>query len=203
MKVLMLNGSSNQYGCTYNALNEIKKSLEEENVEVEIFWLGNKAINDCLACNKCENNHCIINDDVNVIIEKMEKCDGLIVGTPVYYSHPSGRLLAFLDRMFYASKNFARKPAAAIACARRAGTSSSLDVIIKHFTISQMYVVSSTYWNMIHGSKPEDIYHDLEGIQTMYNLGKNMSYLLKCLELGKSNLKEPQIIKGNRTNFIR
>ncbi|WPC39734.1 flavodoxin family protein [Clostridium sp. JS66] len=208
MKVLLLNGSSRTNGCTYTALAEITKVLKEQQIECEIVNIGNQPIRDCIGCNKCGDLHnaCVFNDDsINELLKKAENADGFIFGTPVYYAHPSGRLLSVLDRLFYAGSNvFRHKPAAAIASARRAGTTASIDVLNKYFTIAEMPVVSSTYWNMVHGSTPEDVKKDLEGLQTMRNIGKNMAWLLKCIELGKKHgINIPETQKSDWTNFIR
>ena len=209
MKVLMLNGSSNIQGCTYTALNEIANQLEQENIETEILQLGVQAYHDCTGCGACRNvlnGKCIFDDDiVNTLIEKASTADGFIFGTPVYYAHPSGRLLSVLDRAFFAGgQHFKFKPAAAIASARRAGTTASLDVINKYFTINQMPIVSSSYWNMVHGQKPEDVLKDLEGLQTMHHLARNMVYFLKLIELGRqNNIFPPDNQKEVMTNFIQ
>lgn len=207
MKVLLVNGSPRK-GGTHSALTKVAESLREEGIDTIIFDLGNKPVNDCIGCGACiknKSNRCIFNDDiVNEIIEEAEECDGFIFGTPVYYAHPTGRILSVLDRVFYAGKKaFQFKPAAAIACARRAGTSASFDVLNKYFTINQMPVVSSTYWNTIHGNNSEETSQDEEGMQTMYNLGKNMAWMLKCIEAGKkAGIKYPENSKKH-TNFIR
>ncbi len=208
MKVLMINGSPHERGTTYTALNEVAKILSENNIETEIVNLGNGAVRDCIGCLACRklDNKCIFEDDlINSICEKAKTADGLIIGTPVYYAHPTGRILSALDRIFYcASSNFKYKPAAAIACARRAGTTASVDVLNKYFTIAQMPVVSSTYWNVAHGANGEDVLKDEEGIQTLHNLAKNMVWLLKCIEAGKNaGIKFPETDKSKRTNFIR
>lgn len=207
MKVLLINGSPHQHGCTYTALSEVAKTLKSNGVTAEIVWLGNGPFRDCIACAACrQTGKCAFDDDiVNEIIEKAKTADGFVFGTPVYYAHPSGRVLSILDRVFYAgSKYFAHKPAAAVASARRAGTTASLDVLNKYFTIAQMPVVSSTYWNMVHGNKPEQVCEDKEGLQTMRNIGTNMAWLIKCIELGKANgIDTPQAERGNTTNFIR
>lgn len=207
MKVLLVNGSPRR-GGTYCALKKVSESLKEEGIDSEIFDLGNKPVNDCIGCGHCmrnKTNKCVFDGDiVNELIEKAKEFDGYIFGTPVYYAHPTGRILSVLDRVFYAGKKiFMFKPAAAIACARRAGTSASLDVMNKYFTISQMPVVSSTYWNTIHGNNEEETAIDEEGMQTMYNLGKNMAWMLKCIEAGKNaGINYPENSK-KYTNFIR
>ena len=212
MKVLLVNGSSNKHGCTFTALTEITKTLNAQGIETEIFQLGNAELRDCGGCGFCrkpENkNKCAFEDGlVNEFIEKAGMADGFIFGSPVYYAHPSGRLLSFMDRVFYAGgSNFAYKPAAAIVSARRAGTTASLDIINKYFTINNMPVVPSNYWNMVHGgqNKPEDVKKDEEGMQVMRNLGLNMAWILKCLEVGKiSGIDHPTAEERVYTNFVR
>ena len=208
MKVLLLNGSSHPHGCTDTALREVASALENAGIHTEILFLGNDPVRDCTACGTCAKTpgKCVFDDDrVNEFIAKARTADGFIFGTPVYYAHPSGRILSILDRVFYAGKNtFVYKPAAAIASARRAGTTASLDVLQKYFTISQMPVVSSTYWTMVHGKEPEDVLKDAEGLQTMRNLASNMAWMLRCIEAGKAmGIQPPQAESGARTNFIR
>ena len=208
MKVLLLNGSSHPHGCTDTALREVASALENAGIDAEILFLGNDPVRDCTACGTCAKapGKCVFDDDiVNRIIEKAREADGFVFGTPVYYAHPSGRILSILDRVFYAGKSaFVHKPAAAIASARRAGTTASLDVLQKYFTISQMPVVSSTYWTMVHGKEPEDVLKDAEGLQTMRNLASNMAWMLRCIEAGKSmGIQPPQAESVARTNFIR
>lgn len=208
MKVLLVNGSSRPQGCTYTALNEIAVTLNNENIETEILFLGNEPVRDCVACGACSKlgGKCVYdNDVVNRLIEKAKEADGFIFGSPVYYAHPSGRILSVLDRAFYAGKAaFIHKPAAVVLSARRGGTTASFDVLNKYLTISQMPVVSSTYWNMVHGSVPEDVKKDEEGLQTMRNIALNMSWLLKCIALGKDNgIDAPVAESSHKTNFIR
>lgn len=208
MKVLMINGSSKDAGCTRTALEEIRVVLEQEGVDSEIVNLGVNPVRDCIGCKVCAtlDNACTFDDDiVNELIQKAESADGFIFGTPVYYAHPSGRILSVLDRTFYAGKKvFLHKPGAAIASARRAGTTASVDVLNKYFTLAEMPIVSSSYWNMVHGNKPEDVKQDLEGLQIMRNLGRNMAWLLKCIEAGKEKgIPVPQAEKQHITNFIR
>lgn len=210
MKVLMLNGSPNKKGCTFTALEEIGGILIAENIQYEIIQIGSSQIHDCSGCMMCNGIKCRYEDDpVNEFVEKARHADGFIFGTPVHYSHPTGQILSFLDRAFFSCCNgltyeaFAYKPASAVASARRAGTSSSLDVLQKYFTIAQMPIVSSTYWNAVHGWKPADVKKDLEGLQTIHNLGHNMAWMLKCLEAGKkSGILPPHPEAGNMTNFI-
>ncbi len=207
MKVLLFNGSPREKGCTHAALTEISSVLNAEGVETEIIWCSNSPVRDCIACGGCKNTgKCVFGDDiVNDCIKKAKTADGFIFGSPVYYSHPTGRLLAVMDRLFYAGKYaFVQKPAAVIAAARRAGTTSSLDVLLKHLTVSQMPVISSTYWNFVYGSSPEEILRDLEGMQTMRNLAKNMAWIIKCINAGKAaGIAAPQAETTARTNFIR
>lgn len=207
MKVLLLNGSTRQNGCTFTALSEVAKTLREENIETEILQMGGASIRDCIACGRCsELGKCVFDDDiVNVLIEKAKTADGFVFGSPVYYAHPTGQIQAVLDRAFYAATPcFEHKPAATVVSARRGGTTASFDVLNKYFTISQMPVVSSTYWNMVHGKTPEEVRQDSEGLQTMRNLARNMAYILKCMELAKQHgLTAPKAETEYRTNFIR
>jgi len=207
MKVLLLNGSTRKNGCTYLALSEIAKTLREEGVDTEIVQLGAEPVRDCVGCNGCQGKgRCVFGDDtVNEWLDEAKDADGFIFGSPVYYSHPAGHFLAVLDRMFYAGGvYFQHKPGAAIVTARRAGTTASLDVLNKYFTDAQMPIVSSTYWNMVHGPAPELIEQDLEGLQTMRNLGRNMAWLLKCIQTGKQQRVMPPVAeKSCWTNFNR
>ena len=207
MKVLLINGSPHEHGCTDRALQEVAAALKAQGVESEIFWIGKGDIHGCIACYKCggSSNQCVFDDTVNQALVKMQEADGLIVGSPVYYASLNGALSAFLDRMFCAGSCFHHKPAAAVASARRAGTTATLDIIQKYFTISEMPVVSSQYWNMVHGGCPEDVKKDEEGLQIMRVLGRNMAWLLQSIEAGKaSGIAVPDMEKEKkRTNFIR
>ena len=207
MKVLMLNGSAHQKGCTYTALTEIGRELEKEGISYEIFQLGGQPIRDCIGCRQCKNDSCVFQDDaVNEFVRKAKEADGFVFGTPVYYAHPSGRILSFLDRAFYccSGRAFYFKPAAAVASARRAGTTASLDVLNKYFGISQMPTVGSTYWNMVHGNTPEEVLQDVEGLQTMRNIGRSMAWMLKSFYLASENgIALPQTERVSFTNFIR
>lgn len=205
MKVLLLNGSPHEKGCTHRALLEVAGALEHEGIETEMVHIGNQAVHGCIGCGKCgETGRCVFKGDpVNAFLDKMEQADGLVVGSPVYYASANGSLYSFLDRLFYAGGCFAYKPAAAVASARRAGTTATLDTLNKYFTISQMPVVSSQYWNMVHGNSPEEVEQDLEGLQIMRTLGKNMAWMLKCFEAGKAaGVALPEAEKRARTNFI-
>ena len=205
MKVLLVNGSSRKNGCTNVALQEVARALQEDGVETEFFFVGNQPLPDCIACHQCsKTGECVFQDRANELAKKAAECDGFVFGSPVYYAHPSARLMAVMDRAFYScGKNFFQKPAAAVLSARRAGTTASMDVINKYFTICSMPVVSSTYWNHVYGSQPEDVQQDKEGLMTMYNIGKNMAWLLKCLDLGKQQGILPPENPKVLTNFVR
>ena len=204
MKVLLINGSPNEKGSTYTALCEVVKSLESNNIESEIFHIGKKAVQGCIACRKCyEIGKCTFNDELyNRLFDKIKEADGIVVGSPVYYSGPNGSLCALLDRLFYsASYLMSNKPAAAVVSCRRGGASATFDRLNKYFTINQMPVVSSQYWNSIHGNNADEAKQDLEGLQTMRVLGNNMAWMLKMIKNSKEDLpkKEDRIA----TNFIR
>lgn len=208
MKVLLFNGSPHEKGCTYTALDEIAKVLNSEGIETDIFFAGTEALAPCKACGACKKlGRCIINDRVNEFIDKAAEADGFIFGSPVHYASASGIITTFLDRAFYAGslRNvFRLKPAAAIVSARRAGTTATLDQINKYFMISEMPVISSRYWNMVHGNTPEQVKQDEEGMQIMRILGKNMAWYLKCLQMAKNaGLTPPEKEAVRLTNFIR
>ncbi|MEM0529500.1 flavodoxin family protein [Zongyangia sp. HA2173] len=207
MKVLLLNGSPHAKGCTFTALSEVAKELETQGIQTEILQIGTQPVRGCIGCRRCRTTgHCIFDDGiVNLVIDKAAEADGFIVGSPVYYASANGALIALLDRIFYAgSKNFVYKPAAAVVSARRAGTTASFDELNKYFTISQMPVVSSQYWNMVHGNTPDEVRQDLEGMQIMRTLGRNMAWLLRCIEAGKkANVSLPEAEPRVATNFIR
>ncbi len=208
MKVLMINGSPNENGCTATALGVVAEALAADGIESEIVWLGKGALRDCIGCRACRklNNRCVFDDDVvNRILAKAEEADGFVFGSPTYYAHTNGRILSVLDRVFYAgSAVFAGKPGAAVVSARRAGTTANLDVLNKYFSISRMPVVSSCYWNMVHGNTPEEVRQDEEGLQIMRTLGREMAWLLKSIEAGrKAGLSRPAVEAKIMTNFIR
>lgn len=204
-KVLLVNGSSRQEGNTSVALAEVAAALEGHGIETETVWLGNKPVNDCIACGKCAElgGKCAIdNDVVNELIAKAAQADGFVFGTPVYYAHPSGRILCALDRAFYAGgAAFRHKPGAAVAVARRGGTTASFDVLNKYFTISGMPIASSQYWNMVYGNTPEEVRQDREGLQTMRTLGRNMAFLMKAIQLGRAQYGLPQPEPPQVTSF--
>jgi len=205
MKVLLINGSPKENGCTYTALNEVLKALNSEGVEGEIIHTGH--INrGCIGCGACKKlGKCAFDDDmVNETIEKMKHADALIIGSPVHFAAASGMITGFMDRFFMACPVLAYKPGAAVVSCRRGGASSALDQLNKYFTIRQMPVVSSQYWNMVHGSKAEDVFKDEEGMQTMRMLGKNMAWILKCIEAGeKLGISKPDPETKISTNYIR
>lgn len=207
MKVILVNGSPKAKGCTYTALSGVAKALEKNGIETEIFHVGTEAIRGCMGCGGCKKlgGKCIYNDTVNIFIEKAKDADGFIFGSPVHYAAASGVLTSFLDRAFYAGKsNFEYKPGAAIVSCRRAGSTATIDQVSKYFTISNMPIVSSQYWNMVHGNTPEEVKQDLEGMQTMKILGNNMAWLLKAIEAGrKSGINPPEKEVKIATSFIR
>ena len=206
MKVMLLNGSPRGEKCTYTALSVIAKRLNELGIDTEIFNVGAKILAGCIGCGTCRTNgKCFVDDGVNEFVSKMEECDGLIVGSPVYYAAASGQITAFLDRAFYSGGGkFAGKPGAAIVSCRRGGASAAFDQLNKYFSISNMPIVTSNYWNQVHGNTPEEVLKDEEGIQTMRTLADNMAWLLQCIEAGKKKgVNLPQYEAKIKTNFIR
>lgn len=206
MKVLLINGSPRPEGCTYTALREVADTLEKHGIQTEIFQSGRKPIAGCIACRSCKKTgSCFMNDIANELVEKMEECNGVVIGSPVYYSGPAGQLTSLLDRAFYSGgRNFAGKPGAAVVSCRRGGASAAFDRLNKYFSINCMPIVSSQYWNQVHGNTPEEVRQDEEGMQTMRTLGSHMAWLLKCIELGKENgIPRPEREPGVFTNFIR
>ncbi|WP_342757347.1 flavodoxin family protein [Kineothrix sedimenti] len=206
MKVLLINGSPHEKGCTYTALSEVAGVLEKNEIETEILYLGTKPIAGCIACGKCEETgHCIFNDKVNEIIDKLDEYDGMVVGSPVYYASAAGQLCAFLDRLFYSGGDrMAGKFAAAVVSCRRGGATAAFDRLNKYFTISNMPVVPSQYWNQVHGFTPEDVRKDKEGLQIMRTLGQNMSWLMKSAQVALRNgVALPKYEPYVATNFIR
>lgn len=210
MKVLLVNGSPHPKGCTYTALEEVAKTLNSEGIETQIFQIGTKPLAGCIACKTCANTgSCTFSDPVNDFLELAKDADGFIFGSPVHYAAASGAITSFMDRVFYADalagrKCFYLKPAAAVVSARRAGTTATFDQLNKYFTISEMPIIASRYWNMVHGAAPEDVQKDLEGLQTMRVLARNMAWFLKCKEAGiKAGIQFP--VKEDKifTNFIR
>ena len=206
MKVILVNGSPHKDGCTNRALEEVEKILNANGIETEIFWLGNKAISGCLGCGGCNNTgKCVIADKVNEFIDKVKETDGFVFGSPVHFAAISGSLSSFMDRVFYGRGNlFANKVAAGVVSCRRGGATAAFDEINKYFFISNMIVVGSSYWNMVHGSTKEQVEEDEEGLQTMRILGNNMAWILKSIEAGKNTgIELPKKEKSIKTNFIR
>lgn len=206
MKVLLVNGSPHAKGCTYTALSEVASGLEKEGIDTEIFQVGAKPISGCLGCGACQKTgHCIIQDTVNEFLDQVEEADGFIFGSPVHFASASGMLTSFMDRAFYGRGNlFAYKPAAAVMSCRRGGATATFEQINKYFTISNMPIVGSQYWNMVHGNTPEEVKQDLEGLQTMRTLGLNMAWLMKSIQAGKeAGITLPQREAKINTNFVR
>ena len=207
MKVLLVNGSARAAGCTFTALQEVAAALGKNGIETEIIQVGAQPIAGCIGCGACGKlGKCFRDGDgINEFVEKAKEADGFVFGSPVHYASASGALTSFMDRAFYAGrKAFQGKPGACVVSCRRGGAASTFDQINKYFTISNMPVVSSQYWNMVHGNTPDEVRQDLEGLQTMRTLGNNMAWLLKCIEAGKEQgitfpVGEPKIA----TNFIR
>ncbi|MEG0250919.1 MAG: flavodoxin family protein [Peptostreptococcus sp.] len=206
MKVLLVNGSPNKNGCTYTALSEIQNTLKDNDIDSEILYLGKAPLNDCIGCGKCrETGKCIFDDYVNETIERLDEFDGIIVGSPVYYAGPTGRICSFLDRLFYAaSPKLQSKFAASIVSCRRGGASSSFDRLNKYFTINNMPIVPSQYWNSVHGNTPDEVRKDIEGLQTMRTLASNMAWLLKLKKIAEENgIPNPKHEEQIYTNFIK
>ena len=206
MKVLLLNGSPHEKGCTYTALSEVAAALEKGGVTAEILWLGASPASGCLGCGGCRKTGlCVRGDVVNDIIAKLDDCDGLVVGSPVHYAAASGQITGVLDRLFFAAGGKLRhKPGAAVVSARRGGTTAALDQLQKYFTINQMPVVSSRYWNMVHGNTPDEVRQDEEGLSVMRTLGCNMAWLLRCIAAGRAaGIEPPAGEPPVKTNFIR
>ena len=205
-KVLLINGSPNEHGCTYTALCEVAASLEKNGIETEILYLGKAPVPGCIACGRCRRDGlCSFGGQVNDIIKRIEEFDGLIVGSPVYYAAASGQITSFMDRLFYAAGRKMRgKVGAAVVSCRRGGAYAAFDQLNKYFSISQMPIATSVYWNQVHGNTPEQVCEDNEGLQTMRYLGENMAWLIKCIQAGKAaGVAEPEQEKRVTTNFIR
>ena len=203
MKVLILNGSPRSHGCTARALEEVEKILHEEGIETETVLVGNKDVRGCIACRSCASTgKCAFDDIVNEIAPKFESADGIIIGTPVYYAGSNGTILSLLDRLFFSTHfDKSMKVGACVISSRRAGSTSAYVEVNKYFGICSMPIATSTYWNEVHGSKAEDVEKDKEGLQTMRNLGRNMAFLMKSIQLGKEKYGLPKNEKGTFTNF--
>jgi len=201
-KVLLINGSPHEHGCTYTALKEMIDVFSANGIESELVYLGKQPIAGCIACGKCyESGRCIFNDKVNEIMDRIDEFDGIVLGSPVYYAGPAGQLCAFLDRLFYISKGRMKgKIGASVVSCRRGGATAAFDRLNKYFGISNMHIAGSQYWNQIHGNTPEEAAKDLEGLQTMRTLAQNMAWLMKCKE---ADTPMPEYEKKIATNFIR
>ena len=207
MKVLLVNGSPHPKGCTYTALREVAGQLEKEGVGSVMLQLGTRPVQDCIACGKCaETGLCVFKDDpVNEAIGLLKECAGLVVGSPVYYAGPTGSLCSFLDRLFFRkAAPFAGKPAACVVSCRRGGATAAFERLNQYFGMLNMPIVTSQYWNMVHGNTPAEVLQDAEGLQTMRTLARNMAWLLKCIEAGrKAGIEKPVHEPWTPTNFIR
>ena len=206
MKVLLINGSPHREGCTFTALSEVARTLEQNGIESEIFYIGTQPVANCIACRKCRaTGQCAFDDAVNKIGARLDEFDALVLGSPVYYAGPSGQIGSFCDRLFFShARKMAGKLGAAVVSCRRGGATAAFDRLNKYFTIANMQVVGSQYWNMVHGSAPQEVRKDEEGLQTMRTLAQNMAWLLKCIELGKKNgIHKPEYEPVTPTNFIR
>lgn len=203
MKVLLINGSPHPKGCTYTALKEVADTLNQEDIDTEIIHVGNKDIRGCIGCRKCkETGKCVFNDLVNEVALKFDECDGIVIGSPVYFANANGTLVSFIDRLFYSSSaDKTMKVGAAVVSCRRGGASATFDQLNKYFTISQMPVVSSQYWNSVHGYTPEELRSDKEGMQVMRILGRNMAFLMKSIQLGKEKYGLPEKEEHIFTHF--
>lgn len=205
MKVLLVNGSPHEKGCTYTGLKEVANALENNDIETEFLWLGIEPLAGCIGCNAClKTGKCFRNDIVNDFLNKVPDIDGFVFGSPVHFASSSGALTSFMDRAFYGRRKlFENKPACCICSCRRGGASATFDQINKYFSMSNMPIVTSQYWNQVHGTNPDEVKRDLEGMQTMRTLGNNMAWLLKCIDIAKkSGLEYPKNEEVVKTNFI-
>lgn len=206
MKVLMVNGSPHEKGCTFTALSEVAGVLNKNGIETEIMWIGHRPVSGCMSCGGCKiTKRCVFKDCVNEFLEKAESADGFVFGAPVHYASVCGAMSSFLDRaLFGKSGIYAYKPAAAVVSCRRGGASAAFDRLNKYFTIACMPIVSSTYWNSVHGSTPEEVKRDAEGMQVMRNIGSGMAWMLRCIEAGaEKGILPPVPENAARTDFIR
>ena len=202
-KVLLLNGSPHPHGCTATALEEMISTFGQEGIETELIQIGTKDIRGCIACGRCSQlGHCVFDDPVNEIAPKLEKADGLVIGSPVYYASPNGTIISFLDRLFY-STHFSKhmKVGAVVVSCRRGGNTASFDVLNKYFSISGMPIASSTYWNQVHGFTADDVRKDLEGLQTMRNLARNMAFMIHAINDAKEKYGMPEMEHNSFTSF--
>lgn len=206
MKVLLVNGSPRQYGCTYTALSEAARALEVRGIGSEIFWVGSGPVQGCTGCGGCrKSGACVFRDPIMELGARIGEFDGFIFGTPVYYGGPSGQILSVMNRLFYSSSGkMAGKPVSAVVSCRRGGASAAFQQMNMHFMMTNMIVITSQYWNQVHGNTPEEVRQDLEGMQTMRTLAENMAYTLRCIEVGKAaGVPSPQYEAKQMTDFIR
>lgn len=206
MKALLINGSPNEKGCTYTALTEVERTLNKNGIETELLWLGNAPVANCVDCGFCrQQGRCVHDDAVNRVIDELDSISALVVGSPVYYASASGQLCSFMDRLFHScGRRMAGKLGASVVSCRRGGASAAFDRLNKYFTISNMPIVSSQYWNQVHGNTPEEVMQDEEGLQTMRTLAENMAWLIKCIEAGKkAGITFPEREPAIKTNYIR
>lgn len=206
MKALLINGSPRSKGCTYTALTELKKTLEVEDIEVELLHVGHKDIHGCIACRKChETGKCVFDDVVNEVAPKLAQADAFVIGAPVYFASPAGGAISFMDRLFFSTLGIDKtmKVGAAVVTCRRGGNTATFDVLNKYFTMTGMPVASSQYWNMVYGGSAEEVERDAEGLQTMRTLGRNMAFLMKSIQIGKEQFGLPQKETPIFTNFYR
>ena len=205
MKVLLINGSPNAKGCTYTALTEVASTLEAEGIETELIHVGHKDIRGCIGCRKCHTTgKCLFDDLVNETAPKFKESEGIVIGSPVYYASANGTLISFLDRLFYSADfDKSMKVGASVVSARRGGCTATFDELNKYFTISNMPIASSQYWNQVHGNTPEEVKKDIEGCQIMRTLGRNMAFLIKSIALGKEKYGLPEKEPFTPSNFIR
>jgi len=206
MKVLLINGSPHEHGCTDAALGEVAAALQQRGIETEMAYLGTKPVPGCIACGHCsKTGRCVYDDQVNALGARLDEFQGIVLGSPVYYAGPTGTICSFLDRFFHANGGkFAGKVGASVVSCRRGGASAAFDRLNKYFTITNMNVAGSQYWNQVHGMKAEDVSRDVEGVQTMHALAENMAWLMKCAEAGRAaGVEAPVYEKKQATNFIR
>lgn len=205
MKVLLVNGSPNKNGCTYTALRELANSLEKNGIESEILYLGKSPLAGCTACGKCnETGECIFDDEVNKVVEKLDEYHGIVAGSPVYYAGPSGQICSFLERLFFVGGSQMKgKVCASVVSCRRGGATAAFDRLNKYFLMNNMILIGSSYWNMVHGHNPDEVRQDIEGLQTMRNLGENMSWVIKCIDNSLAKFPYPTLEEKIYTNYIR
>lgn len=204
MKALLINGSPRAKGCTYTALTELAKTLESQGIETEIVHVGHKEVRGCIACRKChETGKCVFDDIVNEVAPKLAQADAFVIGAPVYFASPAGGAISFMDRLFFSTLNIDKtmKVGAAVVTCRRGGNTATFDVLNKYFSMNNMPIATSQYWNMVHGGSAEEVLEDKEGLQTMRTLGKNMAFLMRSIQWGKENVGLPEREPVTFTSF--